>query len=163
MKKLLCLLTVTWVFGALAQTPEVFRPIKEEFPPTCLLEEVEHGPIFPGCEAFDSDNDELFACFMQNLTAFVGREFHFPDEARNIGIEGRFYVWFILNEEGIVDHVEILRSLDPHLDKEAIRVVKMLPQMVRPAYNNGKPARIGITLPIHAQLNTLPTAANAQP
>jgi len=114
--------------------------------------DVEHKPIFPGCENLASDEDGLMSCFVQNLIHFIGEEFKYPEEARNIGIEGKIFVEFIIDESGNIGHMKILRSVDPHLDQEALRVVQKLPRMARPAYMNGKPARIKFVLPINARL-----------
>lgn len=132
-------------------------PVIEDGPDTIddsivYFADVEHKPIFPGCENLASDEDGLMTCFVQNLIHFIGEEFKYPEEARNIGIEGKIFVEFIIDERGDIGHVKILRSVDPHLDQEALRVVQKLPRMARPAYMNGKPARIKFVLPINARL-----------
>ena len=134
-------------------------PVMEDGPDILSIDDsivyfadVEHKPIFPGCENLASDEDGLMSCFVQNLIHFIGEEFKFPEEARNIGIEGKIFVEFIIDERGDIGHVKILRSVDPHLDQEALRVVQKLPRMARPAYMNGKPARIKFVLPINARL-----------
>ncbi|MGB0978834.1 MAG: energy transducer TonB, partial [Croceimicrobium sp.] len=79
------------------------------------------------------------------------REFKFPEMARQMGIQGRVYVNFVIERNGKITNVEVVRGVDPLLDDEAVRVVKMLPKLT-PAKQRGKPVRMSFTLPINAKL-----------
>ncbi len=111
---------------------------------------VESVPIFPGCEDA-KDNDERKACFQQKVLVFVSRNFEFPEMAKEMGIQGRVYVNFVIEKNGSITNVEIVRGVDPLLDDEAVRVVKKLPKLI-PAKQRGKPVRMSFTLPINAKL-----------
>lgn len=111
---------------------------------------VESVPIFPGCEDA-KDNDERKMCFQQEILKFVGRNFEFPEMARQMGIQGRVYVNFVIERNGGVSNVEVIRGVDPLLDDEAVRVVKKLPKFT-PAKQRGKAVRMSFTLPINAKL-----------
>ncbi len=111
---------------------------------------VESVPVFPGCEDA-KDNNERKLCFQQNILRFVSRNFEFPEMARQMGIQGRVYVNFVIERDGSVSNVEVVRGIDALLDDEAVRVVKKLPKFT-PAKQRGKPVRMSFTLPINAKL-----------
>lgn len=111
---------------------------------------VESVPIFPGCENAKT-NDEKRSCFQQQILKYVSREFKFPEMARQMGIQGRVYVNFVIEKNGSISNVQVLRGVDPLLDDEAVRVVNSLPKMT-PAKQRGKSVRMQFTLPINAKL-----------
>ena len=111
---------------------------------------VESVPIFPGCEDA-KDNEERKTCFQQKVLIFVSNNFEFPEMAKEMGIQGRVYVNFVIEKNGTITNVEIVRGVDPLLDDEAVRVVKKLPKLI-PAKQRGKPVRMSFTLPINAKL-----------
>lgn len=111
---------------------------------------VESVPVWPGCDDAVT-NDEKRACFQQEIMKFVGRNFEFPEMARQMGIQGRVYVSFVVERNGSFSNIEVIRGVDPLLDEEAIRVVKSMPK-VKPAKQRGKPVRMSFTLPINAKL-----------
>ena len=83
--------------------------------------------------------------------ALVSRNVAYPKKARQLNIQGKVYVRFIIEKDGYVSNVEVARSADPELDAEAARVIRMLPRM-EPAKVNGKPVRIRYTIPINFRL-----------
>lgn len=111
---------------------------------------VESVPIFPGCEDATT-NDEKRQCFQTQITKYVARNFEFPEMARQMGIQGRVYVDFVIEKDGSFSNITVIRGVDPMLDEEAIRVVKSMPK-VKPAKQRGKPVRMRFTLPINARL-----------
>ena len=68
------------------------------------------------------------------------------------GIQGRVTVSFIVEKDGRVSNVRLLRSVQPLLDKEAVRVVKSMPKW-SPGKQNGKPVRVRFNLPVMFKLN----------
>lgn len=111
---------------------------------------VESVPVFPGCEDATT-NAEKKQCFNQQIMQFVARNFEFPEMAKQMGIQGRVYVSFIVEKNGEFSNIKVVRGVDPLLDKEAIRVVKAMPK-VTPAKQRGRPVRMSFTLPINAKL-----------
>lgn len=111
---------------------------------------VESVPVFPGCEDA-STNNEKKACFQQQILKYVSKNFNFPEMARQMGIQGKVYVGFVIEKDGSISNVEVMRGVDKMLDDEAIRVVKSLPKMT-PAKQRGKAVRMSFTLPINAKL-----------
>ncbi len=129
---------------------EVIEMEAEESDEVLSFAVVESVPIFPGCEDA-KDNAERKLCFQQKILQFVGREFKFPEMARQMGIQGKVYVNFVIEKNGKITNVEVIRGPDQLLNDEAVRVVKMLPQLT-PAKQRGKPVRMSFTLPINAKL-----------
>ncbi len=111
---------------------------------------VESVPVYPGCEDA-KDNNERKTCFQQKILQFVSRNFEFPEMARQMGIQGRVYVNFVIEKDGAISNVEVVRGVDPLLDDEAVRVVNKLPKFT-PAKQRGKAVRMSFTLPINAKL-----------
>ena len=111
---------------------------------------VENKPIFPGCENLATE-DEKFMCFNQNIMQHIGKKFEFPELARQMGIQGKVYVNFVIEKNGKVSNVTIARGVDKLIDDEAIRVIKLLPSFI-PAKQRGKPVRMQYTVPINARL-----------
>ncbi len=99
---------------------------------------VEKMPAFPG-------GDEARVKFMQE-------NIKYPEEARRNGISGTVYVSFVVEKDGEITHVELLRGVNELLDNEAIRFVKMMPAY-EPGIQRGKPVRVQFNLPIQFNLD----------
>jgi protein TonB len=85
------------------------------------------------------------------LLNFVYKNLKYPASAVKDKIQGRVILRFVVTKTGEVDKVEVIRSLQPDCDKEAIRVVKMLPKFT-PGNQSGKPVSIWYTMPITFKL-----------
>ena len=94
---------------------------------------VEQMPEFPGGEA--------------ELMKFIGENLRYPTSASELGIEGRVTIRFVVSKTGDVINVEVIRGLDPACDKEAIRVVKLMPKWI-PGRQNGRNVPVYFTLPV---------------
>ena len=99
---------------------------------------VEQMPQFPGGEAA--------------LMKYLKSHINYPPMAAMNDIQGNVIVQFVVNEDGSVGEVKVVRSLDKDLDREAIRVVKSLPKFT-PGRHNGKAASVWYTLPVPFKLN----------
>lgn len=111
---------------------------------------VENKPVFPGCE--NEPNEEAkFQCFQRKMMEFISKEFKFPEMARTMGIQGRVFVNFVIEKNGSISNVEVVRGVDKLIDEEAVRVVKKLPKF-EPAKQRGRPVRMQYTVPINARL-----------
>lgn len=119
---------------------------KEEPVDDFLLVAVEEVPVFPGCEGLSS-NDERVECMNGKIQKLIGRKFD-TSVGSELGLSGvhRMYVNFKIQADG---SVLVLGARGPHplLEKEAIRVVKALPEM-QPGKQQGKPVGVLYTLPI---------------
>lgn len=114
---------------------------------------IENMPIMPGCESLiNMEPKHQKDCFGQAVMIHVAQNFEYPAEAIAQEIEGRVLVYFIVEKDGSISSVEVLRSVDPLLDAEALRVVKSLPHATSPAYVDGVPVRMSFIAPINAVL-----------
>ena len=94
---------------------------------------VKEMPIFPGGDAA--------------LLEFIGKNIVYPEEAINNNIEGRVILKFVVESDGSVGRIQVLRSVDPLLDQEAKRVVGMLPRF-KPGRQNGIPVPVYHSVPV---------------
>lgn len=83
------------------------------------------------------------------LMAFLKDNLKFPQAARDRYIEGRCYLKFVVNADGTISDIKILRGVTDcrECDNEAVRAVKMMPKW-KPARNNGKNVKSYFTLPV---------------
>ncbi len=83
---------------------------------------------------------------------YVQQQIKYPVKAAEAGIEGKVFVSFIINEKGKLINPKIIRSADPLLDKEALRVISSSPAWT-PGMMNGKPVSVQLAIPVIFQLN----------
>ena len=124
------------------------------------LDQVDLPPLFPGCDP-DVGKDEMTTCFKQMLANYVGENFRYPASAQEAGLEGKIFVEFNINKEGVVKVVgyksnfeEDEANAQARADAEnfAVDLVAAMPKMDQPAFVDGKPVPITMTLPIMLKL-----------
>lgn len=99
---------------------------------------VESMPEFPGGQ--------------QALFKYLNENVKYPVIAQENGIQGRVICQFVVNKDGSIVDVEVVRSGgDPSLDKEAVRVIKSMPKW-KPGKQRGKPVRVKYTVPVNFKL-----------
>ncbi len=113
---------------------------------------VEQKPLFKGCSEFMGDDEGAVKCFNQQVFKHVSKTFVFPETARKKGIQGKVYTSFIIEKDGQISNVSIVRGVHQLLDLECIRVISEIPEMDSPAMQRGKPVRMSFTMPINAKL-----------
>lgn len=84
---------------------------------------------------------------IEALMKYLSTNIQYPKEAIADSAQGKVIVQFVIEKDGRVTDVEIVHSVHPALDKEALRVVKMMKGWI-PATNNGKPVRCKFRLPV---------------
>ena len=99
---------------------------------------VENMPEFPGGDL--------------GLMKFIQKNVRYPAIAKEYNITGKVYVSFIVDKQGHVTNVKIVRGVDKNLDAEAVRVVSSLPKY-KPGKQRGKAVRVMFTIPINFTLN----------
>ncbi|MBT8257188.1 MAG: energy transducer TonB [Bacteroidia bacterium] len=109
---------------------------------------VENVPVFPGCKG--KNNTELKACFQEKIQKHLQKHFQYPEAALEMGIHGKVFVMFDIDRQGVVSGIRT-RGPDKLLEKEASRIVSLLPKMT-PGKQRGKPVRVPYALPINFQL-----------
>lgn len=84
------------------------------------------------------------------MRALMKEQMQYPEEAKEFGIEGKCHIQFIVETDGSIIDVKILRGVPdcPECDKETIRFVKNMPPWI-PATENGKPVRSTLQLPFY--------------
>ena len=94
---------------------------------------VEQQPLFPGGPAA--------------LMKYLSEHTKYPVVAQENGVQGRVTVQFVVEKDGSISDVHVLRGVDPSLDKEAVRVVKSLPRWT-PGKQNGITVRVNYRVPV---------------
>ncbi|HEY4785878.1 MAG TPA: TonB family protein [Bacteroidales bacterium] len=84
---------------------------------------------------------------MDELMNFLRKNLRFPDDARSNGISGRVIVQFIVDKNGELKNIKILRGLDDSCNQETLRVLKLMPKW-SPGIQNGQPVSVYFTLPV---------------
>ncbi len=110
--------------------------VEEEVEPISFAV-VEEKPTFPGGEAA--------------LLRFIAENTKYPEIAKENGIQGRVFVQFVIAADGSVVKVSLARGVDPYLDNEALRVVKILPKW-SPGKQRGKAVPVTYVIPINFKL-----------
>lgn len=112
---------------------------------------VEDYPRFAGCEN-EKTEQEALDCFNKKLAAFLQKNVNYPPQAKDLGVQGKVFVEFVIEKDGNVTNVKVLRGIGSGCDEEAIRVVKLLPKFT-PARQRGRPVRMIYRLPIQFRLS----------
>lgn len=111
---------------------------------------VESQPVFPGCEK-EKTKEANFLCFQRQIGRHIKKNFRYPEIAKEMGIQGRVIVKFVIGKDGKIINAEILRGVDKNLDKEALRIVSKIPSM-KPAKQRGKSVQVSFMVPITFRL-----------
>lgn len=94
---------------------------------------------------------EQMPSFNGNVNQWLSANVQYPDSAAKNGIQGRVIVRFVIRKDGSVTDAQIVRSVDPILDGEALRVIKSMPKW-NPGLNNGEPVSCWFSLPLSFRL-----------
>ena len=89
---------------------------------------------------------------MPGLMQFLSKNIRYPVNAQKNGTQGRVTVQFIVNVDGSISHIGIIRGADPELDGEAVRVISTMPNW-KPGMQKGKAVRVKYTVPVMFRLN----------
>jgi len=110
---------------------------------------LEDKPCFPSCSSLPKA--ERGDCTQQEIIKYVVGNVKYPPLAKDAGISGTVFVGFVIQKDGSIDDVEVLRGVHPDLDKEALRAIKSLPKFI-PGKQRGKPVNVPYSLPILFQV-----------
>ena len=117
-----------------AETPEApsaegtFEPVQGD-----VFDVVEEMPQYPGGA--------------QALLEFLNQNVQYPEEAEKAGIQGRVIATFVVEKDGSVSNARVVKSVDPMLDAEALRVINAMPKW-KPGKQNGELVRVKYTVPL---------------
>jgi len=87
-----------------------------------------------------------------NVQKWIAKNVKYPVLAMENGIQGKVYIQFVIEKDGSITDVKVVRGVDASLDKEAVRVVQAMPKW-KPGKQRNKPVRVSYTLPINFQLS----------
>ena len=82
---------------------------------------------------------------------FVGNNLKYPAQARRMGIEGKVFVHFIIDKDGSLSDIKVVRGIGAGCDEEVVRIVQMSPKW-NPGKQRGRPVRVRMMLPITFKL-----------
>ena len=116
---------------------EIVVEEKKEVEENKVFTAVEQMPQFPGGDA--------------ELMKYISKNLKYPPVAMENNIQGRVVVQFVVTKTGKIGEVKVARGKDPDLDKDAVRVVKTLPDFI-PGKMNGQTVNVWYTLPITFKL-----------
>ena len=110
---------------------------EEEVEEQQIFQVVEEMPEFPGG--------------MGECMKFLAKNIKYPTIAQENGVQGRVIVQFVVNRDGSIVDPVVMRGVDPHLDKEALRVISLMPKW-KPGKQRGKEVRVKYTVPVMFRL-----------
>ena len=116
--------------------PPIVVTIEEE-EADVIFQVVERMPEFPGGQAA--------------MNRWLSDNIRYPVVAQEAGIQGRVILQFVVNADGSIVDIQVVRGVDPSLDREAIRVAQAMPRW-SPGQQRGQAVRVMFTLPIHFRL-----------
>ena len=120
----------------------------EAYVPPAVVEEEEESEqqIFTVVEKMPE-----FPGGLPALMRFLSKNIRYPVIAQENGVQGRVVCAFVVNKDGSIVDIEVLRGRDPSLDKEAVRVLGTMPKW-NPGEQRGKPVRVKYTVPVTFRL-----------
>lgn len=126
--------------GQNAPKPVRSEPLNKPQPvnSTRVYDVVEQMPSFPGG--------------ISGLRTYLNQNIRYPAEAQENCVQGRVVVSFVVEKDGHISDVTVLRSVDPSLDKEAVRVIRNMPRWT-PGKQGGEPVRVRYNVPVSFRLN----------
>ncbi len=88
---------------------------------------------------------------MNSFYSYINKNIKYPSNARRMGIQGRVFVQFVIEKDGSISQVEVIRGISSDCDNEAVRVVENAPAW-QPGKQRGRPVRVKMVLPISFKL-----------
>lgn len=113
------------------------KPVMENADKGEIYEVAENQPVFPGGK--------------DNLMQWLSTNLKYPASAQENGTQGRVVVEFVVNKDGTISEAKVVKSVDPALDKEAVRLIYAMPNW-KPGTMRGKAVRVRYTQPITFRL-----------
>jgi len=115
-------------------------PIKDELPAPSNDDQSIYDVVDPMPRFLEGD-----------MAVWLGSHINYPPEAEDSSLQGTVVCQFIVEKDGSISNVNVVRSVDPLLDKEAVRVIESMPKWA-PGKKDGQPVRVKYTIPIKFQL-----------
>lgn len=138
-------------------TMDQYNIIEEEVLTPMLEEEIVEEDLAPKTEEEDFSKQRIYDIVEKmpsfqggevELMEYIAQNIRYPQEALESGIHGRVFVSFVVEPNGSISNVKVLRGIGYGCDEEAMRVVKTMPKWT-PGERRGKPVRVAVTIPVN--------------
>ena|SRR5579872_4652256 len=103
-------------------------------------------------EKSQKETDPGYPGGMSAFYRYIQDNLKYPDKSRKKNIQGKVFINFVIEKDGSLIDIKILKGVAPDIDAEAIRLMKECPKWV-PGYQNGKPVRVQYSMPINFSLD----------
>ncbi len=123
---------------------KLFKAIDEQYKDTIENKSTDKMDTALVKSASPKDNVEFYT--------FIHSQIEYPQECLDKAIQGKVYLKFIVQKDGKITHVEVLKGIHPLLDYEAIRVLRYAPNW-NPSTYDGTPIQTFFTLPVNFRIN----------
>ena len=152
-----------FALGLLASVVGVNAQVIDDHLDVAVISDAEHNPrgveIFEVFEPKPDENGVFYSVETQpefpggmaELMKYLQKNLRYPQICKEQGVQGRVIVQFVVNTDSTITDVNVIKSVNPHLDKEALRVVSSMPKW-KPGEQRGKPVSMRMTLPVTFRL-----------
>ena len=134
-----------WKEAKRTPLPEGLLTMKQDNTHQTVGEQVEE-PVYDMVEVMPE-----FPGGVRAMLDFIKKNIQYPEIARKNGIQGRVIVGVVVDKNGSVTNLTILKSIDPYLNKEAIRVIRLMPKW-KPGTQMDKPVKVKYAIPVSFKL-----------
>ena len=119
-----------------------------------IFKVVEEMPRFPGCEEKGLSNDALKECSNNKLSMFIGENLKYPKDARESSVQGKAIIQFVVNKQGKLEELKLLRDPGSGCGDAALEVIKKMKDEITwiPGKQRGQKVKVQFTLPITFKL-----------
>lgn len=111
----------------------------------------EHMPRFPGCEGLGLNDEAVSECMKNKMLQYIYGGLRYPRKEINKNIEGTVVVRFVIEKDGSIGGIKLLRGISNGLGQEVLRLVKSMPTWI-PGYQKGVAVSVQFTLPVKFKL-----------
>ena len=111
------------------------------------MEASDANPVFQVVEVMPE-----FPGGMAECLKFLGKNIKYPVQSQQAGVQGKVIVQFVVEKDGSVSNPKVVRSIDPDLDGEAVRVISIMPKW-KPGMQKGQAVRVKYTVPVTFRLD----------
>ena len=130
-----------------APIPE--KPVSGEPP---LFQIVEEMPVFGDCIQAGMSSSDRRRCSDQALLSYIYKHIRYPEVARENSIEGTVFVQFVVEKDGSLSQIKVLRDIGGGCGKEVERIVNNMPKWSAPGKHRGRAVRVQFNLPVKFKL-----------
>ena len=119
-----------------------------------IFKVVEEMPRFPGCEEKRLSKDALKECSNNKLSMFIGENLKYPKDARESSVQGKAIIQFVVNKQGKLEELKLLRDPGSECGDAALEVIKKMKDEITwiPGKQRGQKVKVQFTLPITFKL-----------